>query len=105
MIIVDDQAELVLPEHCITLVRSLTQQYAPHHNFFAFGSRVVRSKADLQRVKPYSDLDLAMVGEHMPLDKMFLLRDALSESDLPMRVDIVNASDLPDSWRISALPF
>ncbi|MBC7623401.1 MAG: nucleotidyltransferase domain-containing protein [Aeromicrobium sp.] len=104
MIVVDEQAALVLPEDCVALVRALIQQYAPHHKFFAFGSRVVRSAADRQRVKPHSDLDLAISGEPLPLDKMFLLRDAFSESNLPMRVDIVHTSDLPEGWKIQASP-
>ncbi len=104
MIIVDDQAELVLPDNCVALVRVLIQQHAPHHKFFALGSRVVRSAADRQRVKPHSDLDLAIAGAPLPLAKMFALRDAFSQSDLPMRVDIVLADDLPEGWEIRAWP-
>lgn len=55
-----------------------------------------RSEADRARLKPHSDLDLAIVGEPLALDKMFLLRDAFSKSDLPMRVDIVSVDDLPE---------
>lgn len=34
----------------------------------------------------------------------FALREAFSESDLPMRVDVVEAGDLPAEWNIRAWP-
>ncbi len=104
MNVVDEESELALPEPCLALVRTLIGQHAPHHRFFAFGSRVVGSAADRRRVKPHSDLDLAIAGEPLPLEQLFVLRDAFSESDLPMRVDIVQAGDLPEGWKIRAWP-
>ena len=101
---VDEENELVLPEHCLALVRTLIRQRAPHHQFFAFGSRVVGSETDRRRVKPHSDLDLAFTGESLPLAQLFALRDAFSQSDLPMRVDIVRAGDLPVGWKMRARP-
>ena len=85
---IEAETELVLPEHLLALVRTLIRQHAPHHQFFAFGSRVVWSVADRLSVKPHSDLDLAFTGEPLPLEQLFALRDAFSQSDLPMRVDI-----------------
>ena len=104
MNVVDEESELALPEHWLALVRTLIRQHAPHHQFFAFGSRVVGSVADRQRVKPHSDLDLAFTGEPLPLEQVFALRDAFSQSDLPMRVDIVRADDLPEEWKMRAWP-
>ena len=104
MNIVDQESELALPEHCLALVRTLIRQHAPHHQFFAFGSRVVGDAADRRRVEPHSDLDLAFTGEPIPLEQLFALRDAFSESDLPMRVDIVRAADLPEQWKMRAWP-
>lgn len=63
---------------------------------------MVGNVADRRRVKPHSDLDLAIGGEPMPLEKLFELRDAFSESDMPMRVDIVQADDLLEGWKIRA---
>ena len=102
MIVVDQEMELALPEPCLALVRALLRKHAPHHRFFAFGSRVVGDAADRKRVKPHSDLDLAIAGAPLPLEKMFALRDAFSQSDLPMRVDLVQAGDLPEGWKIRA---
>ena len=104
MIVVDEELELALAAPYLALVRALTQQHAPHQQFYAFGSRVIGDAAARQRVKPHSDLDLAIVGEPLPLEQLFALRDAFSQSDLPMRVDIVQAVDLPDGWRIRAWP-
>lgn len=101
---VDEDGELALPERCLSLVRTLLRQHAPHHRFFVFGSRVVGRAADLGLVKPHADLDLAIAGEPLPLERLFALREAFSQSDLPMRVDIVQADDLPESWKIRAWP-
>ena len=104
MNVVDEECELALPEQWLALVRTLICQYAPHHQFFVFGSRVVGSAADRRRVKPHSDLDLAITGEPLPLEQLFALRNALSQSDLPMRVDIVWAGDLPEGWKMRTWP-
>ena len=107
MIVVDKELELALAAPDLALVRALTQQHAPHQQFYAFGSRVIDHAAVRQRVKPHADLDLAIAGEPLLLEKLFALRDAFSQSDLPMRVDIVQAgvvqaADLPEGWRIRA---
>ena len=67
MTFVEEENELVLPEHCLALVRTLIRQPAPHHQFFAFGSRVVGSETDKRRVKPHSGLALALTVEPLPL--------------------------------------
>ncbi len=99
-----EQIELMLPAHALAVVQELLHRHAPHHTAFAFGSRVVSSAQDRARVKPHSDLDLALTGKPLPLDQMFTLREAFSESDLPMRVDIVNMADLPEGWKIRSWP-
>ena len=104
MIVVDEKLELALAAPYLAMVRALIQQHTPHQQFYAFGSRVIGDAAARQRVKPHSDLDLAIVGEPLPLEQLFALRDAFSQSDLPMRVDIVQAGDLPEGWRIRVWP-
>jgi len=99
-----EQIELMLPTPALAVVKALLRQHAPHHTAFAFGSRVVSSAEDRARVKPHSDLDLALTGTPLPLDQMFTLREAFSESDLPMRVDIVNMGDLPEGRKLRAWP-
>ncbi|MDO8456416.1 MAG: hypothetical protein Q7T07_05835 [Burkholderiaceae bacterium] len=41
-----------------------------------------------RRVKPFSDLDLALTGQALQPQDLFALREAMSDSNLPFRVDI-----------------
>jgi type I restriction enzyme S subunit len=97
-------AELALAPAHLALVRSLLRAHAPHHRAYAFGSRVIASPADRARLKPHADLDLALEGPPLHPAEVFALREAFSESDLPMRVDIVDAADLPVTWDIRTWP-
>ena len=69
-----------------------------------FGSRVVLNAADRARLKPHPDRDLALEGPPLKPHQAYALRDAFSESDLPMRVDTVAVNDLPREWNIRAWP-
>lgn len=89
------QTELVLDARHLAIVRAILRQRAPEHRAYAFGSRVIASSADRARMEPLSDLDIALEGPPLDLQRAFALREAFSESDLPMRVDVVAAADLP----------
>ena len=78
-------------------VLAVLRAFAPAHQALAFGSRV-RFEADRHPVKPHADLDIALAGKPMPIQDMFMLRDAFSESDLPFRVDVAMQEDLPAHW-------
>jgi len=66
-------------------IQDILQRLVPDCEVRAFGSRV-RGAA-----KPYSDLDLAIVGrEKLPFKKLAALRIAFEESDLPFRVDVLD---------------
>ena len=74
----------ITPEHW-AIVRNILQKHVPACAVWAFGSRVTG------RVKPYSDLDLAVIsgtslGWHLIED----LKEDFSDSDLPWRVDVVD---------------
>ena len=58
------------------------------------------ARALLWTAKDYSDLDLAVSGEG-PLDWRTLgrLKEAFEESDLPMRVDVLDWHALSDDFR------
>ena len=47
-----------------------------------------------------ADLDLMFDGPELTLDERFVLREAFSDSDLPMRVDVMDAADVPKTWMI-----
>ena len=68
--------------------------------------RVVLNAADHARLKPHFDLDLALEGPPLKPHphQAYALKEAFSESDLPMRVDAVSADDLPLEWNILAWP-
>ena len=67
------------------LLRALLHHHLPNREIWAFGSRARRNS------KQFSDLDIAVIGETaLSLDQTAALREALCESDLPFRVDIVD---------------
>lgn len=71
------------PEH-LAIVRGILLRHFPDREVWAFGSRV-RGTA-----KPWSDLDLVLLGDRLPgLRDEGLLREAFEESDLPWKVDVV----------------
>ncbi|OUD13328.1 nucleotidyltransferase family protein [Thioflexithrix psekupsensis] len=76
-------------------VRTILQQQVPEYEVWAFGSRVHQ-----RGLKPFSDLDLVLITEQ-PIDSSLygLLKEAFSESDLPIRVDIADWSLLSDSFK------
>ena len=81
------------PNHFETVKRVLAG-HVPDCEVRAFGSRATWTAKD------YSDLDLAVVGEN-PVVRGTLarLKEAFEESDLPMRVDVVDWHDISESFR------
>ena len=81
-------AELHLPSAQLETLRHILASRLPAGvKIQVFGSRATGI-----RLKPHSDLDLLIVGpEKLPLLLLGDLREALSESDLPFSVDIVEA--------------
>ena len=77
------------PNHLAT-VKDILADHVPECEVRAFGSRTTWTARD------YSDLDLAVVGEG-PVDWRTLgrLKEALEESDLPMRVDVLDGTPSP----------
>jgi uncharacterized protein len=81
------------PRHLET-VRQILSTHVPEIEVRAFGSRVAGG------AKPYSDLDLVFMGSK-PLSprKRALLEEAFSESNLPIRVDLVDWADASERFR------
>lgn len=79
-----------LESGCLEEIRAIVRKHAPGREVRAFGSRVEGT------AEKYSDLDLAIMGdEPIGEDAMERLRDAFSESDLPILVDVCQWSGLP----------
>ena len=74
------------------IVQAILEAIVPHRTVWAFGSRA-RFAA-----KPYSDLDLAVVGAvPLSLEASARLHEAFTQSDLPYKVDVVDwASTSPE---------
>jgi uncharacterized protein len=74
-----------LPPSQIATVKSVLNAVVPGVSVYAFGSRVSG------RAKRHSDLDLALQAEDaLNWRQLAQLREAFEESDLPIRVDIVD---------------
>lgn len=78
----------------LAIVQSVLARHVPECEVRAFGSRVQGT------AKPYSDLDLAVIGP-APLsgERLAALREALSESDLPIRVDVLDWHAITENFR------
>ncbi|MBP7515253.1 MAG: nucleotidyltransferase domain-containing protein [Flavobacteriales bacterium] len=85
------------PEH-LRIVRGLLAEHLPGCRALAFGSRV---KGTARR---FSDLDIAVEGgTAIPWSTLGQLKEALSESDLPMRVDVVDLTSASKEFRAMVL--
>lgn len=75
-------------------VRDILQRHLPTRRVIAFGSRTTG------RSKPFSDLDLAILGEvAVPSAILAALADDFDESSLPFKVDVVDWATTAPSFR------
>lgn len=83
-----------LADEYLAEVKSIFQHHLPNTPVKAFGSRVTG------RAKPFSDLDLVVMGDKpISQHKLNDIKLALSESDLPIRVDVVDWHAIDDEFR------
>lgn len=76
------------------IILNILHSIIPDRVVWAFGSRA-RFAA-----KPYSDLDLAILGDQaLSLAEMADLNEAFSSSDLPFKVDAVDFSSASEAFR------
>jgi len=76
-----------------TLLMQLLQQFLPSVGVWAFGSRVKGS------ARPTSDLDLVVFANPLQRPQVFALQEALEESNLPFRVDLLIWDEIPESFK------
>lgn len=87
------QSPIDIQSAYLEIVRQILALHVPGRDVWAFGSRV-RGNA-----RSTSDLDLVVMGdEPLSLRAMAMLRNAFSESDLPMKIDVLD-------WASTSLPF
>lgn len=88
-----------LPDIAITpgqweIVSAILERHVADKAVWAFGSRATRT------AKPYSDLDLAIIGKFaLPLSLMAALEHDFTESDLPVKVDLVDWATTSPAFR------
>ena len=81
------------PKHLKT-IQAILAEYIPTYEVRVFGSRVKWTAKD------YSDLDLAVVGnDPLSLRQRGQLADAFEESNLPIRVDILDWQSISERFR------
>jgi len=81
------------PEH-LEIVRTVLRSSVPQYDVWAFGSRVSH------RAQPFSDLDLAIVSDSpLGFGQLGDLCDAFSESDLPIKVDLLDWASVTEGFR------
>jgi len=83
----------IAPEH-LEIVKTILSDFVPDYEVRAFGSRCDGT------ARQYSDLDLCICGNEK-LDWLLLanLKDALMESNLPFRVDLLDYHTAPEHFR------
>jgi predicted nucleotidyltransferase len=80
----------------LSILRAVLRSHLPPDTaVWVFGSRVTGT------ARRYSDLDLALEGD-APLDwdRLIRLKDALSESDLTIKVDVVDLRTVDPAFRL-----
>src|ERR1039457_5162176 len=88
------QLSLGLETEDLSAVLAILNRYAPAAEVWAFGSRVGG------KARPFSDLDVAIIqDEALDTQTLAELHYALSESDLPVKVDVVEWTRTSPSFR------
>ena len=83
----------IASEHLKT-VETILSEFVPDCEVRAFGSRCNGT------ARKYSDLDLCVCGnEKLDWKLLANLKDALMESDLPFRVDLLDYHAVPEHFR------
>ena len=86
--------QIDLSSHDLNVVCKILKTHASDYAVWAFGSRVKGN------AKKYSDLDLAiMTQQPLSFSKMAILKEAFDESDLPIRVDVVDWAETSETFK------
>lgn len=81
------------PRH-LELILRIMRKHVPHGSIVAFGSRVKGTASK------FSDLDLAVEADQpLSLQELALIDADLEESDLPIKVDVIDLRTISASFR------
>jgi predicted nucleotidyltransferase len=86
-------------EKYLIIIHQILEKHIPKRQVKALGSRTTGN------AKPYSDLDLAVMGDK-PLDlkTLALLKEDFAESDLPFRIDIIQWANTSSEFKKTITP-
>ena len=79
----------------LTELKKLLQRYLPETQVWAFGSRVTFES----QARHASDLDMVVFSSKTQSNQVWDLRDALENSNLPFRVDVLVWHDIPEHFK------
>jgi len=79
--------------HDKEILYSLLSRYLPNTPVWAYGSRIMGNAL------PWSDLDLVVFTQAKQKYQLSLLKEALEESNLPFRIDLLEWDWLSDDFR------
>ena len=84
---------IIMTPRAYETLLNILRQYLPDATIWAYGSRVKGN------ARPSSDIDLVTFSDAKPRWKFGELIDALEESDLPFRVNLLIWDEIPQSYR------
>lgn len=90
---------IAIEPHQWTELSAILRVHLPGRRVWAFGSR-----ATGVHLKRFSDLDLAVEGAPLTLREAGMLDEALDESRLPFKVDVVSLDALTPEFRAHIEP-
>lgn len=91
------QTALDLPQKYLEQVKFLLRVHVPQAEVWAYGSRVSGGSHEA------SDLDLVLRNPHdlhAEIGALYDLKEAFIESNLPIRVDVMDWALIPESFRL-----
>jgi len=81
------------PKH-LKIIKKILSTHVHNQTVWAYGSRVKGTSHE------GSDLDLVIIDtKENPTKQLSILKTAFSESNLPITVDILNWSDIPEQFK------
>ena len=87
---------LTLNPKYTAIIQKILSTHIPDKTVWAYGSRV----KNLNHAS--SDLDLVIIDtiDNIKVEQILTLKDAISESNLPILVDILKWSELPNDFKL-----
>lgn len=90
------EQQLMIETRHLAMLKALLQQWLPHAEIWAYGSRVTAQAHEA------SDLDLVVRNPSqlmLPTESLLDAKDSIVESNLPIRVDMVDWAKVPEHFR------